>query len=359
MVVVELSHITKTFGKTVAASDVSFRVGQGELFFLLGPSGCGKTTVLRVVAGFYRPDEGRVLFDGQEMNSIPAYRRNVGMVFQNYALWPHMTVYDNIIYGLKVRHESADERVRKAKEVLRIVRMEELAMRYPNQLSGGQQQRVALARALVIEPNVLLLDEPLSNLDAKLRLEMRGEIKRIQSESGITSIYVTHDQEEALSMADRMAIMNSGMVEQIGTPLELYNKPRNKFVAGFVGETNFIEGVAEVGSAPDGGYSVRPSPRLKIMTTQGEGIKGGQRVFCSIRPEAVHIHERLPVEEANAFVARILAIEYYGAAEHYFLEAEDGFKVKATIYSPRPHDRKPGDMVHISFDPEDVMLFPE
>jgi len=359
MVAVELSHITKAFGQTVAAEDVSFQVRQGELFFLLGPSGCGKTTALRIVAGFYRPDGGKIFFDGQEVNAVPTYKRNVGMVFQNYALWPHMTVYDNIVYGLKVRHASADERVRKAKEVLRVVRMGELTMRYPNQLSGGQQQRVALARALVIEPNVLLLDEPLSNLDAKLRLEMRGEIKRIQRELGITSIYVTHDQEEALSMADRMAIMNFGRIEQIGTPMELYNKPGNKFVAGFMGETNFVTGVIEGDTSTDGYLSVRLSPRYKIQAIRGEGFSEGQRVVCSIRPEMVQIHDRPPAEGTNAFEAKILTLEYYGTVEHYSLGVDEGFRMKATRYSPRLHNRKPGDTVYFSFHPEDVRLFPE
>jgi len=358
MVVVELSNIAKAFGQTIATKDVSFQVRQGELFFLLGPSGCGKTTVLRVVAGFYRPDEGKVFFDGQEMNSVPTHKRNVGMVFQNYALWPHMTVYDNIVYGLKVRHASADERVRKAKEVLRVVRMEELTMRYPNQLSGGQQQRVALARALVIEPNVLLLDEPLSNLDAKLRLEMRGEIKRIQRESGITSIYVTHDQEEALSMADRMAIMNLGTIEQIGTPMELYNEPKNKFVAGFVGETNLVTGVIEGETSIAGYRSVRLSPRCRMQVIRGEGLTEGQNVVCSIRPEMVQIHDRTPSDGTNAYEAHISALEYYGTVEHYSLNVEEGFRMKATRYSPRLHDRKPGDTVYLSFRPEDVRIFP-
>jgi len=359
MVAVELSHITKTFGKTTAAKDVSFQVRQGELFFLLGPSGCGKTTILRIIAGFYKPDEGKVFFDGREMNSVPTHKRNVGMVFQNYALWPHMTVYDNIVYGLKVRHEPASECVRKAKEVLRVMRMEELALRYPNQLSGGQQQRVAIARALVIEPNVLLLDEPLSNLDAKLRLEMRGEIKRIQRELRITSIYVTHDQEEALSMADRMAIMNFGRIEQIGSPMELYNNPGNKFVAGFVGETNFISGVIEDCALPDGHCLVRLSPKLKIRAKKEKSLGEGQHVVCSIRPEMIQIHDRAPFEKSNTFGARILSLEYYGTVEHYSLEVENGFVIKATRYSPRLHERKPGDLVYFSFYPEDVKLFPE
>jgi len=359
MVTLELNHVTKAFGQTVAARDVSFKVAEGELFFLLGPSGCGKTTTLRLIAGFYRPDEGKVFFGSREMNAVPAYKRNIGMVFQNYALWPHMTVYDNIVYGLKARHESTDECVRKAKEMLRIVRMEELAMRYPNQLSGGQQQRVALARALVIEPDVLLLDEPLSNLDAKLRLEMRGEIKRIQRELRTTSIYVTHDQEEAVSMADRMAIMNLGAIEQIGNPRELYNVPKNKFVAGFVGETNFIPGIVEGISHDNAHCSIGFSSGLRLQADLSEDLKEGQKVVCSIRPEMIEIYDHAPDKKTNVFEGKILTLDYYGAVEHYLLEVDGGWTVKATRFSPRLHDVKPGGRVFFSIIPKDVRIFPE
>ncbi|MFQ6099185.1 MAG: ABC transporter ATP-binding protein, partial [Armatimonadota bacterium] len=243
MVSVHLRSVTKRFGDKEAVADATLDIETGELFFLLGPSGCGKTTCLRIVAGFYEPDEGDVLFDDRPMSGVPAHKRNTGMVFQNYALWPHMTVYENVEYGLNVRGLGRDERRERVISALRAVHMSEQAEMRPNQLSGGQQQRIALARALVIEPDVLLLDEPLSNLDARLRLQMREEIRRIHREVGITAIYVTHDQEEALSMADRLAVMNDGRIEQVGTPREVYTRPANEFVAGFIGDTNFIDGV--------------------------------------------------------------------------------------------------------------------
>ena len=240
MIELHLKNVSKLFGETRAVDSITLDVKKGELFFFLGPSGCGKTTCLRTIAGFYQPDEGELYFDDKLMNNIPPHKRNIGMVFQNYALWPHMTVYENVEYGLNVRKVPVDDKKKKIQEVLEIVQMDRYATRNPNQLSGGQQQRIALARALVIEPDILLLDEPLSNLDAKLRLEMRHEIKRIHSEAGITSVYVTHDQKEALSLADRAAVMRDGKIVQIGTPREIYNLPANKFVADFIGETNFV-----------------------------------------------------------------------------------------------------------------------
>ena len=237
---VSIRKLVKQFGATVALKDISLEVGSQELFFLLGPSGCGKTTLLRLIAGFYQPDGGEILFGDQPMNGVPPHRRNTGMVFQNYALWPHMTVAENVAYGLEVRAVSAAEKKERVAEALGIVQMEPYAERSPNQLSGGQQQRVALARALVIRPDVLLLDEPLSNLDARLRLEMREEIRRIHAQTKITTIYVTHDQKEALSLADCMAVLRDGRVEQLGDPRAVYRTPANRFVADFIGETNWL-----------------------------------------------------------------------------------------------------------------------
>ena len=361
LVEVVLEDVTKTFGDVKAVDGISLNVNEGELFFLLGPSGCGKTTTLRLIAGFYKPDEGKILFDKELMNNVPPNKRNVGMVFQNYALWPHMTVYDNITYGLKVRGVPASLRVKKAKEVLRIVKMEKYATRYPNQLSGGQQQRIALARALVIEPDVLLLDEPLSNLDAKLRLETREEIKRIQKELGITTIYVTHDQNEALSMADRIAVMNEGRIEQIGTPRDIYNNPRNKFVAGFIGETNFIEGRLE---------DIIEEKELAVIKTvtgetiyakiRGKNFSKGKKVFCSVRPERIRVLSsnlrKDKAETINLFSAKIQRLTYYGFAEHYILEAMNK-EIKATNFSPRASNHKEGDDVYFTFDPNDVNVF--
>src|SRR5712691_9193637 len=237
---VSIQNLTKRFGDTTALKGVSLEIGSQELFFLLGPSGCGKTTLLRLIAGFYQPDGGELLFGGKSMNGVPPHQRNTGMVFQNYALWPHLTVAENVVYGLEVRALGASEKKARLGEALAIVQMEKYADHTPNQLSGGQQQRVALARALVIRPDLLLLDEPLSNLDAKLRLEMREEIRRIHAQTRITTIYVTHDQKEALSLADRMAVMRDGVIEQVGNPRAVYRTPASRFVADFIGETNWL-----------------------------------------------------------------------------------------------------------------------
>jgi len=359
MVTVELKGITKHFGKVVAAEDVSFRVEEGELFFLLGPSGCGKTTVLRIVAGFYKPDRGDILFNDKSVLGIPPHKRNTGMVFQNYALWPHMTVYDNIAYGLKIRGVPMRERVSKVKELLRIVKMEEYAMRYPNQLSGGQQQRVALARALVVEPDVLLLDEPLSNLDAKLRLETRVEIKRIQKELKITTIYVTHDQEEALSMADRIAIMNMGKIEQMGNPREVYNEPRNRFVAEFIGETNAVEGKIQEIRKEEELLIIDADLGVKIYAkTQNTNLNEGQRVVCLVRPEHIEIDDVPQKAKSNLVEAVIRGVNYYGAAEHYRFGGPGDLDFKATSFNPAEHKRKEGDTVYLTFKPEDVKVFP-
>ena len=237
---IEIRRLVKRFGPTTALDGIDLTVEPGELFFLLGPSGCGKTTLLRHIAGFYEPDGGAILVGGEDVTHLPPHKRDTGMVFQSYALWPHMTVAENVAFGLQMRKVPKAEAAARVRAALAAVKMEDKASRRPNQLSGGQQQRVALARALVVQPRCLLLDEPLSNLDAKLRLEMRGEIRRICKEAGLTAVYVTHDQKEALSIADRLAVMQGGRLEQVGTPLEVYRKPENRFVASFIGETNFL-----------------------------------------------------------------------------------------------------------------------
>jgi iron(III) transport system ATP-binding protein len=295
MIELHLKNVSKLFGETRAVDDVTLDVREGELFFLLGPSGCGKTTWLRVVAGFYKPDAGELYFDDRLMNNVPPHKRNIGMVFQNYALWPHMDVYENVEYGLNVRKLSPKVKREKVGRVLEIVRMEEYADRNPNQLSGGQQQRIALARALVIEPDILLLDEPLSNLDAKLRLDMRQEINRIHSEAGITSVYVTHDQKEALSLADRVAVMRDGKIVQIGTPREIYNLPASRFVADFIGETNFLQGKlkAEVdeGFLVDTSIGEVRSALTDVGATRRVASTAGDIILCSIRPESISVSD--------------------------------------------------------------------
>ena len=295
MVKVSLRNITKRFGKVVAADHITLDIQDGEFFTFLGPSGCGKTTTLRLIAGLEVPDEGRVYFDDVDVTDWPSYRRGVGMVFQNYALWPHMTVFDNVAYGLKIRKVPQSEIKSKVKEVLELVRLEGLENRYPHQLSGGQQQRVALARALVVEPKLLLLDEPLSNLDAKLRIEMREELKELQKRLGITTIYVTHDQEEAMVLSDRIAIMNNGRVEQVGTPQEVYRRPSNLFVATFIGRTSVLEGVV---TAIGDFVEVKISD-IKVKGVAINEVSVGDKVYVVLRPH--DFSTRKEEEEVNIF----------------------------------------------------------
>src|SRR5256714_892749 len=283
---VSIQNLTKKFGDTTALKSVSLEIDSQELFFLLGPSGCGKTTLLRLIAGFYQPDYGQLLFGGKPMNGVPAHRRNTGMVFQNYALWPHLTVAENVVYGLDVRSLAAAEKKARLAEALSIVQMEKYASHTPNQLSGGQQQRIALARALVIRPDLLLLDEPLSNLDARLRLEMREGIRRIHSPTKITTIYVTHDQKEALSLANRMAVMRDGVIEQLGDPRTVYRAPANRFVADFIGETNWLP--AQVESVLTDTVLLQTEVGPFTATTK-TGFKAGDKVWLGFRPEAVQI----------------------------------------------------------------------
>jgi iron(III) transport system ATP-binding protein len=345
---VVIENLIKNFGETQALKSLSFEIRDQELFFLLGPSGCGKTTLLRTIAGFYQPDGGRLLFGDKNMAGVPPHLRNTGMVFQNYALWPHMSVAENVAYGLDVRSVGRAEKEQRVREALDIVQMATYAERTPNQLSGGQQQRVALARALVIKPDVLLLDEPLSNLDAKLRLEMRDEIRRIHDRTKITTIYVTHDQKEALSLADRMAVLRDGLVEQIGDPRSVYRQPANKFVADFIGETNWVDGT--VASVSDNGVTVRT--QFGAVTAAGRGsFATGQKVSVGIRPEAVRIGEA----PLNAFEARIDWVTYLGEIEQYRLDL-GGASLKAFEQNPL-EIRQKKDVVRMHVRPEDVLVF--
>ena len=264
---------------------VSFSIQPGEMFFLLGPSGCGKTTVLRMLAGFIKPDAGDILFDQKRMNDVAPQHRNTAMVFQNYAIWPHLTVHENVAYGPRARNLSGiDKRVT---EALRVVRLEELAQRKPAQLSGGQQQRVALARALAVDPGLILLDEPLSNLDARLRLELRGELLRIHRETRTTCLYVTHDQEEALSLADRVAVMNKGRIEQIGTPREIYEKPANEFTARFMGEINIVAADSPLARALQGpvGRKLGFRPESAQLASNGIAAKVKSATYLGSKTE--------------------------------------------------------------------------
>ncbi len=328
----------------------------GELFFLLGPSGCGKTTLLRSLAGFYIPEEGKIFFGEEDVTTLAPHRRNTGMMFQSYALWPHMTVAENVAFGLEERKVARAEITRRVHEALESVRMAEYAARRPNQLSGGQQQRVALARALVIRPRCLLLDEPLSNLDAKLRLEMRTEIRRVCKEFKLTTVYVTHDQKEALSISDRMAILDRGRILQVGAPREVYRRPINRIVADFIGETDFIPG--KLVSAT-GGQAI-------VDTSVGrfEGVFGdpqarpatGAAVTLSVRPECWVLSREAPTR--NAVRGRIGEAIYLGELAQYELAA-GGQNLKIIELNPRFMDQSGRGEVYASAAPEDVVVLTE
>src|SRR5213080_3140638 len=282
-----LDGVSKRFGKHPAVDDVTLEIGEGEFFSLLGPSGCGKTTTLRMVAGFELPDAGRIVLKGNDVTEVPANRRPVNMVFQQYALFPHMSVYDNVAFGLRVKRVSRAEHQGRVHEMLRVVSLEGFDRRRARQLSGGQQQRVALARALVNRPAALLLDEPLGALDVKLRKQMQLELKRIQHELGTTFVYVTHDQEEALAMSDRIAVMNGGRVEQTGSPSEIYEHPRTAFVADFIGSLNALDLTID---ELVGGYAVaRLGEGERVVVQVGEGRRAGETVRVAVRPERVQI----------------------------------------------------------------------
>jgi putative spermidine/putrescine transport system ATP-binding protein len=284
MAYVELQELRREFGEVIALDGVSLSLEEGEFVSFLGPSGCGKTTALRLVAGFDRPDAGRIMVDGKDMTRVPPNRRNMGMVFQAYSLFPNMTAERNVAFGLKIRGVTGEKRAQKVAELLELVGLERAAKRYPHQLSGGMQQRVALARALAIEPRVLLLDEPLSALDAKVRVQLREEIRHIQTRLGITTIYVTHDQEEALSISDRVAVLSQGHIEQIGSPSEIYGAPATPFVAEFVGTMNRLEATVldgERGEVDHGG--------VRLTVDAARGHRQGERVLVLVRPELLEL----------------------------------------------------------------------
>lgn len=355
MVKVSLDNASKTFGVVKALQDVTLHINDGELFLMIGPSGCGKTTALRIIAGFYIPDTGSVKFDNTEMSGIPSYKRNTGMVFQNYALWPHMNVYENIAFGLRIRKVGGADRIQRVKKVLDIVKMREYAERFPNQLSGGQQQRVALARALVIEPSVLLLDEPLSNLDAKLRIEMRSEIRRIQKELNITTIYVTHDQAEALAIADRIAVMNVGRLSQVGSPREIYQYPENAFVANFMGEPNILDGRIEIVNKEAGLARIRTKGNLTLdgrLPRDFSAYTPGDMVSCFIRPETILGNER----SSQRFQVKVMEANYQGQTDHYVFKLPNGRLLRAIRLNPTGALVLPGETMTLQLPPENIMV---
>jgi len=356
---IALQNISKSFGVFKAVDTVSFEAGDGECFFLLGPSGCGKTTVLRIIAGFCAPDSGTILFDKRKVNNLAAHLRNAGMVFQNYALWPHLTVEENISFGLTVKAHRVPkmERTERVRQMIVLLHLEGTEKRMPGQLSGGQQQRVALARALIVKPACLLLDEPLSNLDAKLRMEMRMEIKHVIKKLGITAVYVTHDQAEALAMADRCAVMRAGRIEQIGTPRELYERPANRFIADFMGYANLFD--ACVVSSESGSLRLSSSAGTWISQTGRQTFPDGAKVAVAIRPEKVRLGE-WPADIAvkNVFHGRLKESIYLGAAVEYRVELSCGLTISALQAGAVPCAESQK-QVCIGVDPQDVIVLPE
>ena len=320
MAEVRLVDVSKRFGGLAAVDRVSLHVPEGTFYTLLGPSGCGKTTTLRIVAGFYPPDRGDVFIGATRVNDLPPYLRQTAMVFQEYALFPHMTVFENVAYGLRMRHVGDPDLARRVAAALSLVGLSGVERTFPSRLSGGQQQRVALARALVVEPEVLLLDEPLSNLDAKLRVRVRTEIRQLQRQLGKTVLYVTHDQEEALAISDRIAVMDRGRVQQIGTPVEIYHHPANRFVADFVGLANFVE--AEV-VGPDTlrvGKVMLRAPLDGTGQHAAHGGVAGGRVTLVLRPEAIRLH-RLAPDADNVLPGQIRTASFLGTLARYWVEA--------------------------------------
>jgi iron(III) transport system ATP-binding protein len=356
---ISIRGVTKRFGDLVAVNNVSLEIEKGEFFTLLGPSGCGKTTLLRCVAGFVDIAQGQIFFGNRRIDPIPTHRRGVGMVFQNYAIFPHLSVQDNIKYGLKARKITAADQAKRVKKVLSLVHMEGLGDRLPNQLSGGQLQRVAIARVLAIEPEVLLMDEPLSNLDAKLRVEMRGEIRSLQQNLGITTIYVTHDQEEALSISDRIAVMNHGFICQVARPWEIYAQPKDTFVAGFIGATNLIQvEVAEVKEK----MLVGKSGSVSLGFPLQDGLVRGGRVKLAIRPEFIQIlypGETVPPTHW-LLEGRVTRMEYLGNMIKYEISVTEEIKFLILNYHTDPSQLKClGETVKIHYPIERALAFRE
>ena len=356
---VVFKNVTKRYGKTVAVENLNLTIASGALHFLLGPSGCGKTTTLRMLAGLENVTEGQILFDGKDVTKSPAAERGIGMVFQNYALWPHMTVLKNIEYGLKLRGLSKEELQERVTEVLQITQLVRFADRLPGQLSGGQQQRVALARALAIRPNVLLLDEPLSNLDAKLRHEMRDNISRIHKQTGITTVYVTHDQKEALSMGTNISVMHAGSLIQTAPPRELYNNPRSPFVAGFIGETNLISGTFAGSDNKISGGMHRVETDLGWIDVSRKigSYKVGDKVIVSIRPEAIELALISKPGDTNCFDVTLNYLTYLGESEQLQLNRGDTL-IRATLFNATNHGLTDGDGARIRIPEASALLLP-
>jgi putative spermidine/putrescine transport system ATP-binding protein len=343
-----LERVSKAYGDALAVRDLSLAVPHGELLALLGPSGCGKTTTLRMIAGFILPSAGAIRIGGRDVTAEPPYRRATGMVFQGYALFPHMSVGHNVAFGLQMRGLPRPEIARKVADVLRLVRLSGFEARYPRELSGGQQQRVALARALVINPDVLLLDEPLSNLDAKLREEVRLEIRQLQRELGLTTVFVTHDQEEALTVADRLAVMSHGVIAQVGTPRELYDRPRSAFVADFIGKSNFFEG--EI--AAPGIFRTRSGLRIEFAGESRQGVS-----VLAVRPERITMLRGTgPTQQTNSLAGTMRVVTFLGPTTEAMIELASGERVILHAPTAQWANFTPGEAVRVTWPPDASLL---
>jgi putrescine transport system ATP-binding protein len=361
---IRLESISKSFAGFPAVRDVSLAIGKGELFALLGGSGCGKTTLLRMLAGFETPTEGRIFIDGHDMTGLPPYERPVNMMFQSYALFPHMTVEGNVGYGLKHGKMSGRERIGRVRDMLDLVQMTPLAKRKPHQLSGGQRQRVALARALAKQPKVLLLDEPLAALDKKLREHTQFEIMNIQHKTGITFIVVTHDQEEAMTLATRIAVMDKGYIRQIGTPTEIYEYPNSRFVAGFIGSINQLEGRVTDVAAGHVRIACAGLDRPIEVVRQEVNLKPGDEVAVAVRPEKISISRERPPSDTNVLSGKVLDLGYFGKDSLYRVALESGPIVTVNHVNSRrtPESERVADWsdhVWLSFAPASAILLTE
>jgi spermidine/putrescine transport system ATP-binding protein len=353
---VELVNVTKRFDDVIAVNDVSMKIQDGEFFSLLGPSGCGKTTTLRMIAGFETPTSGEVYIQEELMGLTPAFQRNTNMVFQNYALFPHMNVAENIGFGLEMKKMPKEEIARRVEEALELVRLLGLGKRRPKQLSGGQQQRVALARALINRPGVLLLDEPLGSLDLKLRKEMQLELKGLQHRVGITFVYVTHDQEEALTMSDRIAVMNQGRVLQVGTPEEIYEQPADRFVADFIGETNFLEGFILKRDGTNVLVDVAGMPA--VLAQSAREFDPGAGVTVAVRPEKISIQKETRWRENNCCQGIIESVVYVGTDTNYVVRLDSGgtMRVREQNIMPVRQSLDEGETAFLFWQPESTLL---
>jgi putative spermidine/putrescine transport system ATP-binding protein len=355
---VELKNIRKSFGSNVVVENFNLQIEQGECVSFLGPSGCGKTTTLNMIAGFLEPDQGDLFIKGKRMNGLPSNQRELGMVFQTYSLFPHMTIFENVAYGLKLRKTPKSEMQERVKKILEVVKLPNVADRYPKQLSGGQRQRIAIARALVTEPSLLLLDEPLSNLDAKLREELRDELKRLQQEIGVTTIFVTHDQEEALYLSNRIVVLSNGNMEQVGNPWEIYNRPASEFVHTFIGKSNRMSSILEeilpsqLEMRTEDGIALRATPK-------GIDLRTGEQVSMYVRPERIQlIHEQSASAHMNSVKGQVRLTSFLGA----YTECEVAIgKQTVTVRLQTEQEGgviKQGETVYLEWKPEDMFVFP-